>query len=161
MFENLFCEICIILEAFWKYKIDKKGLLRVELSQIEGKLKKHNLGINWTFSPTHLRTIYSNFGETDVYALFQQSFRKICDMIVLNKGGAGGGQGSFKQCKKKQIIWCWSSSLTFISIKFNRFVPGGILFWATSTVQNIFDFIHLLFFLISKQKFWQVETDKT
>ena len=48
------------------------------MSQIEGKLS--NSECNWTFPPTDLRTILSNFVATEVYTLFQLSFRQIRNM---------------------------------------------------------------------------------
>ena len=36
--QKICCKFCIILKAVWQHKIDIKNFLRVEMSQIEGKL---------------------------------------------------------------------------------------------------------------------------
>ena len=36
MFKKLCCNFYIILEAIWQYKLTQKGLVGVDLSQIEG-----------------------------------------------------------------------------------------------------------------------------
>ena len=76
----------MILKAFWQHKIDIKDFLRVEISQIGGKMSKF-LG-EYDIVSIDLRIILSNYVATDVYALFKESIKKNLLHNVQNEGGS-------------------------------------------------------------------------
>ena len=67
------------------------------MSQFGGKMSKFQG--KFDIVSTDLRIILSNFVETDVYALFKKSIKKICNMMFKTKGG-GGGKGFLNNVQK-------------------------------------------------------------
>ena len=68
----------------------KKDFLRVEMSQIVGKMSK--LYGEIVILSIGLRIILSNYVATDVYALFKKSIKKICPAMFKAKGGGRGAK---------------------------------------------------------------------